>query len=152
VREVLLQVDGTPGFPARGIAGLGLVVRNERGLLLRTRCMRAPAATCTEAEYQALIAGLALVLRDFPGARVRCLSDSRVVVDQLCGRAAVRAGPLQPLYTAARATLARFAPHSVAISAIPRNLNRLADALAWEALGGRGALLRYVASNIADSR
>jgi len=129
---VVLQVDGTPGATPDGIAGLGIVVRGPAGQVLCTHCARAPAHTCNEAEYQALIAGLRFVLRAYPGVPVRCMTDSRVVVDQLTGRAAVRASPLQPLHAEARALVRRFP--QIELVAIPRELNRLADALAWEAL------------------
>jgi ribonuclease HI len=132
---VLLQVDGTPGAQRRGIAGLGMVVRDRSGQVLIWHCGRAPAYTSNEAEYQAVIMGLAVMLRHYPDASVRCLSDSRVIVEQMCGRAAVRAASLQPLYAQATA-LARQFSH-IEFIAIPRDLNRLADALAWEALGGR---------------
>lgn len=88
---LLVQVDGTPGSPPRGVAGIGVVVRSPRGNLLCTRCLRAPAHTNNEAEYQAIIVGLNLVLEHYPGVAVRFMSDSQVVVDQFCGRAAVRA-------------------------------------------------------------
>jgi ribonuclease HI len=140
--RLLLQVDGTPGFPARGVVGLGVVVRRADGEVLRIHTARAAGITCNEAEYQALIAGLALLRREFAGAPVRCLSDSQVMVEQLCGRAAVRAQALAPLYAQARALLAQFEPTQVELVAIPRELNRLADALAWEVLGGRCGLVR----------
>jgi ribonuclease HI len=134
-RPLLLQVDGTPGLPARGLAGIGLVVRWPAGGIITSRCLRAPAQTCNEAEYQALIAGLELMHSNFAGVAVRCMSDSRVVVDQITGRCRVRAGPLEPLYARAMTLVAQFA--QLEIVAIPRELNRLADALAWEALSGR---------------
>lgn len=140
-RPLLLQVDGTPGLPARGIAGIGLVVRWPGGGVITSRCLRAPALTCNEAEYQAVIAGLAFMLERFAGAPVRCMSDSRVVVDQLTGRSRVRAGPLEPLYARALALTTQFA--RIEIVAIPRELNRLADALAWEALAGRRQIIRF---------
>ncbi len=139
--RLLLQVDGTPGFPPRGVAGLGIVVRGAQGQVLHTRALRAPAVTCNEAEYQALIAGLTFLHQRYPAHPVRCHSDSRVVVDQLTGRCAVRAGPLQPLYAAALALVGLFP--NIELLAIPRELNRLADALAWEALGGRTTLVRF---------
>ena len=145
--RLLLQVDGTPGFPARGVAGLGIVVRRENGSLLRTQTARAAAITCNEAEYQALIVGLTLLQRDFPGASARCLTDSRVVVDQLCGRAAVRAPSLASLYAQAQALLATFGAGQIELVSIPRELNRLADALAWEALGGRRSIVRAVVNH-----
>ncbi|HWQ13973.1 MAG TPA: ribonuclease HI family protein [Roseiflexaceae bacterium] len=140
-QPLVLQVDGTPGVEPRGTAGIGIVVRSAGGQVLRTRCVRAPAWTNTEAEYQAVIAGLTFVLRAFPGAPVRCMTDSRVVVDQLSGRAAVRVGPLQPLFTEAQALMRQFA--AIELLAIPRELNQLADALAWEALRGRRRIVRF---------
>ncbi len=138
---LLVQVDGTPGFPPRGVAGIGVVVRGPRGNLLCTRCLRAPAATNHEAEYQAVIAGLEVVLAYYPTAAVRCMSDSQVVIDQLCGRAAVRAEGMRRLFERARALCARLS--TLELVAIPRELNRLADALAWEALDGRQAILGF---------
>ncbi|NWG19497.1 MAG: ribonuclease HI family protein [Chloroflexi bacterium] len=138
--RLLLQVDGTPGQPARGMAGLGIVVRDSAGKVLAWTCERAPAKTNNEAEYLAVIAGLTFVLQRYPGAIVCCLTDSRIVVEQLAGRHAVRAAALQPLHARA-GTLVRQCG-KVTFVAIPRELNRLADALAWEALDGRGWLMR----------
>lgn len=137
---LLLQVDGTPGTQRRGVAGIGIVVRTARGHIVTSCCRRAPAMTNNEAEYQALIAGLELMLQHYPGLPVRCLSDSRIVVEQVLGRSAVRAAALQPLHQRATALIRRF--DQITLLAIPRELNRLADALAWEALGGRQQLVR----------
>ncbi|MCX7791519.1 MAG: reverse transcriptase-like protein [Chloroflexaceae bacterium] len=82
---LLVQVDGTPGSPPRGVAGIGVVVRAPRGNLICTRCLRAPAATNHEAEYQAVIAGLELMLTLYRGVAVRCMSDSRTEVWRCCG-------------------------------------------------------------------
>ncbi|WP_129674326.1 ribonuclease HI family protein [Candidatus Chloroploca sp. Khr17] len=139
--SLILQVDGTPGHVPTGTVGLGVVVRSPRGDVLRTRCLRAAAASCNAAEYQAVIAGLTLMLRLYPGTPVRCLSDSRLVIDQLTGRAAVREEALRALYVQAQALCQQFG--QLELVAIPRELNRLADALAWEALGGRMALIRF---------
>lgn len=137
--SIIVQVDGTPGHPPGPVAGLGIVVRGPRGELLRTRALRAPAASCVEAEYHAIIAGLDLALRCYATAAVCCQSDSQVVVAQITGRYAVRAAALRPLHARATALAARIA--RLELVAIPRELNRLADALAWEALGGRRAIL-----------
>jgi ribonuclease HI len=105
------------------------------------QCARAPALTNNEAEYQAIIAGLELMLERYPGAAVRCLTDSRIAVEQIAGRSAVRASALQPLHQRASALARQF--DDLTFVAIPRELNRLADALAWEALAGqRGIALR----------
>jgi ribonuclease HI len=133
VSAVVLQLDGTPGSQRGGVAGVGIVARDELGRVLWWRSeRRAPAHTCNEAEYLAVIAGLELVLARHGRAAVRCLSDSRLVVEQMSRRCAVRAGPLQLLHARATALTGRL--ERVTFVAIPRELNRLADALAWEAL------------------
>lgn len=137
---LLLQVDGTPGALQRGVAGLGIVVRDAAGNVLTWRCLRAPASTNNEAEYQALIAGFELMLERYPGAPVCCMTDSRIAVEQIAGRSAVRAAALQPLHARACVLAGQFA--QLRLLAIPRELNRLADALAWEALGGRRGVAR----------
>ena len=53
--HLLLQVDGTPGFPPRGVAGLGIIVRNQAGAVLAWSCERASATTNNEAEYLVLM-------------------------------------------------------------------------------------------------
>ena len=133
-----MQVDGTPGLGLRGVAGLGVVIRQPTGTVVGWHCAQAYAATCNEAEYQAVICGLTLALRRYPTTAIRCLSDSRVVVDQLSGRAAARADGLRVLYAQAVALAQRLV--AVEFIHIPRALNRLADALAWEAREGRQQL------------
>lgn len=128
-------MDGTPGARPRGIAGVAAVLRGPHGHVWAWRAGCAPAATCNEAEYQAVIFGLRLVLERYPQAGVRCLSDSQVVVEQLAGRAAVHAVGLAPLHARASTLASRLGV--VGFVHIPRELNRLADALAWEALEGR---------------
>ena len=137
---IILQVDGTPGATPRGMAGLGIVMRSLRGRVLFSRSMCAIATSNNEAEYQAVIAGLTLVLQRFPTAPVRCLTDSRIVVEQLAGRTQVRAPKLVPLHARAVALSQQFVELEFVL--IPRELNQLADALAWEALDGRGWLAR----------
>jgi ribonuclease HI len=132
---VFVQVDGTPGTPRRGYAGLGMVARSQVGEIFGWRCARATAHTSQQAEYQAIIAGLLFVLQHYPSQPVRFLSDSKVAVDQLTGRAMVRATTLQPFFDRAVALAARLP--QVRFVAIPREQNHLADALAREALYGR---------------
>ncbi len=124
----MLLVDGTPRAERPGIAGVGVVVCTPRGQVLAWHTAEAPAQTSMEAEYQAVIAGLAFFLRHYAGAQVRCLSDSRVVIEQLNGRYAVRAARLKPLHAQAAALARQLG--QVAFLAIPRDLNGLADALA----------------------
>lgn len=138
---LVVQVDGTPGYPPRGFCGIGVVVRNLAGSIVHVQTARAEAATSVEAEYQAIIAGLALMHQRHPGLAIRVLSDSRVVVDQLCKRAAVRAARLQAFHSKALELVGQF--ERIELRAIPRELNRLADALAWEAVGGRRRIVDF---------
>jgi ribonuclease HI len=140
----VLHVDGTPSDHETGTAGIGIVVRALDGRVLRWHSLCVPARTCNEAEYRAVIAGVQFVRRQYPSIAVVCLSDSRIVVDQIAGRAAVRAAALVPLHQQLL-TLIRQGP-PVRLIAIGRDLNRLADALAWEARAGQAQLRRVIAA------
>jgi ribonuclease HI len=142
-RAVLLQVDGTPGTGG-GTAGLGVVIRDLQGRVLRWRGGRAPAGTSNEAEYQALLLGLRMVAAGYAGTTVWCLTDSQLVVDQLSGRCASRAATLQPLHAQAVALSRQLG--GVRFVHVPREVNRLADALAWEAAAGTAQLLAWIES------
>jgi hypothetical protein len=87
-----------------------------------------------------------LVRERYASAHIRCLSDSRTVVDQMRGRCAVRTARLQPLHAEATGLTRMLV--AVEWVFIPRELNRLADALAWEALGGRQELMAYLAAGV----
>jgi len=142
-QQCFVQVDGTPGSPPQGTAGIAAVLRAADGRVLSWRYARAAARTNNEAEYQAMILGLQLALQRAPSAAVRCLTDSRMIVDQVAGRSAVHALALKPLHVHVMALRQRF--RRIEFVAIPRELNRLADALAWEALNGQQELIGFVA-------
>lgn len=112
-----------------------MVVRTLHGRVLFWHGCQVPARTNTEAEYQAVIVGLQMMRQRFPGIGVRCLTDSQTLVDQLMGRAVVRAAALKPLHQQVTALVEQMGP--VEFVFLPRSLNRLADSLAWEALSGR---------------
>jgi len=122
MKTLVLQCDATPG------ARQGQAV--------------VPAQTCNEAEYQALIAGLRLAQQQAGPCALICLTDSQIVVDHMAGRCRVRSAGLHPLHAQACALVPPFV--AVRFVHIPRAVNRLADALAWEALGGTATLMRAV--------
>ncbi len=138
---ILLQVDGTPGTGS-GPAGLGVVVRAGNGRILTWRCGRTLAQSNNEAEWEALLLGLRVVRAGYRGRAVRCLSDSRLVVDQMCGRAQGHAPALRQRQVVAQRLCAQIGP--IDFVYVPRELNQLADALAWEALGGTAQILHYL--------
>jgi ribonuclease HI len=84
-----------------------------------------------QAEYHALLAGLAAVRR-LGFARVDVYLDSELIVRQLEGRYKVKSPGLRPLFDRARRTLAEFDDWSV--QHVPRAQNAVADALANSAL------------------
>ena len=117
-------------------------MRGPQGHVLQWRSLRSRAQTNNEAEYQAIIAGLALMRRFYPHVAVRCASDNEPVVAQLRGFAALRAEAHKALHAQVLAIAQQFC--RVEFVVIGRALNRLADALAWEAVDGRGALVAAV--------
>lgn len=116
--------------------GAAVVVRDERGRIVDTASRRLAGMTNNEAEYEALILALELALaRGEPSAAVTFLVDSQIVVGQVAGAFAVRDPRLAERHTRVMRLLAQLPDATLAF--VPRTRNRLADALAQEALHGR---------------
>jgi len=131
-RELLLFTDGAIG--ARGEAtGLGAVVRRLDGEILAWVARRVGRMTNNEAEYAALILGLETVRR-FRPQKLHCFLDSEIVVGQMRGCFRVHSPALRRWHIRACAAARHF--RRVTFTYIPRERNRLADALANEALNG----------------
>jgi ribonuclease HI len=128
---LLLYVDGAIRPNA---TGLGVVVRERTGQVVAWRSERLPRAmTCNQAEYEALILGLE-VARTLRLDCVEVRSDSQIVVNQMLGRFSVRKQALRRLHAQASAVATAF--DDVDLVHVPRERNRLADALANEAADG----------------
>jgi ribonuclease H / adenosylcobalamin/alpha-ribazole phosphatase len=84
------------------------------------------------AEYRALIRGLG-VARSHGIEHLRVYLDSRLVVNQLNGKAKIKAEQLKPLHSEAVSLIQQFA--DVEVTWVPRKANAEADALASGALG-----------------
>jgi probable phosphoglycerate mutase len=139
MRDRLIRVFTDASAQPRG-TGLGVVVKDARGRLLAWENAAAPPMTSNEAEYAALILALEWLGRAAPrleADEVRVCLDSRVVVEQMRGWAAVRSPRLRLLHARARALArrleARFA--RLTFTRIPRDRNQMADAIADDALG-----------------
>ena len=127
--------------PARGASGLAAVVwdGNER----RTCAWwsrKAGKLTCNEAEYAAAILALEqlcahLSPRVCKRLNLLLLSDSQVMVDQMRGAATAHAPGLRRAQMDLRLFVMRFG--KVTFQHIPRQDNRLADALANNAVDGK---------------
>ena len=124
-----LFTDGAIGN-GRGPAAAGAVLRQVDGSIIAVSWQRLPTMTNNEAEYAALLFGLALA-QQHKRLRLHCYLDSEIVVGQLTGRFSVHSPRLKVWHQRAVAALRAF--REVTFTAIPRERNRLADALANEA-------------------
>ncbi len=129
-QRLILRTDGgSRGNP--GPAGAGVVIESADGKLLAKGHKFLGQMTNNQAEYHALILGLQAVARYQPLA-VQVLLDSELVVHQMTGRYQVKDAGLRPLHQQAK-QLADALPE-ISFGAVPRRQNRLADALANEAM------------------
>lgn len=119
--------------PERQLSGLAAVVVDERGHIRHWWSCQAGPMTNNEAEYAAVIFALQRLLLIQP-LEIVLYSDSRTVVEQMQGRARARSENMRHAYQQAR-TLAAGFPH-ISFHHIPRERNRLADALANETADG----------------
>ncbi|WP_018787054.1 bifunctional RNase H/acid phosphatase [Micromonospora sp. CNB394] len=131
VRAVVIEADGgSRGNP--GPAGYGAVVRDpESGEVLAERSESIGTATNNVAEYRGLIAGLEAAA-ELGAAEVEARMDSKLVVEQMCGRWQIKHPGLRPLAAQAAGLVSRFA--AVRFTWVPRDRNRHADALANAAM------------------
>jgi len=130
--EVLVvYTDGAIGDKA---AGAGAIVLNERGRVLRLANRTLPHMTSHEAEYAGLILGLELAA-PFRFTQVEIRLDNEVVVYQMMGRFAVNSAILKRWHRQACAQATTLT--NLSYRHIPRDSNRVADALAAEAAAGR---------------
>ncbi|MEV4664430.1 bifunctional RNase H/acid phosphatase [Micromonospora echinofusca] len=130
-RVVVVEADGgSRGNP--GPAGYGAVVRDQdTGEVLAERSESIGVATNNVAEYRGLIAGLEAAA-ELGAAEVEARMDSKLVVEQMCGRWQIKHPGLRPLAAQAAGLASRFA--AVRYQWIPRDRNRHADALANAAM------------------
>jgi ribonuclease HI len=128
--ELSIYCDGAIGDDGRG-AGAGVVVRDGRNEIVGLAKRGLPPMTNNEAEYAALVLALESAGRFRPHA-LKIHMDSEVVVGQMQGVFAVHSPALKRWHAQACRLARRF--RAVTYVHIPRDDNRLADALAAEAL------------------
>ena len=128
-RPAYLFTDGAIG-DGRGPAAAGAALRDHQGKIIAVAWQRLPPMTNNEAEYAALLFGLELA-RDHGFRIIHCYLDSEIVVGQMQGRFSVHSPRLKIWHQ--RAIAASRAFQRITFTAIPRERNRLADALANEA-------------------
>ncbi len=126
-----IYIDGaSKGNP--GPAGIGVVVKDEEGRVIRRLGRPIGEATNNIAEYRALLEALKEAHR-LGGVGILICSDSELLVKQINGIYKVRAEGLLPLFNQARAALRGL--RGAKVVQIPRRENKEADALARRSYG-----------------
>ncbi|MFZ5774191.1 MAG: ribonuclease HI family protein [Thermodesulfobacteriota bacterium] len=117
-----------------GQAGAGWVIRDEQGQELLAHGKYLGCCTNNQAEYQALLLGLAAA-RQLGGGRIAVFLDSELIVRQINGQYRVKDEKLKPLYAQAKEALKAFT--SCRVDHVPRAQNQRADELANRAIDQR---------------
>jgi ribonuclease HI len=117
-----------------GEAGLGVVIEDDSGHIVRRIARYLGKATNNQAEYAALIEGLTAA-KELGAEELSIRADSELMVKQMNGQYKVKSPDLQERNAEARRLLEFF--RSVVIEYIPREKNKDADALANEAIDKR---------------
>ncbi|MHC1733406.1 MAG: ribonuclease HI family protein [Bacteroidales bacterium] len=123
--------------PDKRVSGLAAIVRNDQNRICDWWQRREGNLTCNEAEYAAACFALEQLLRNHGNkniSEVSIFSDSQVMVDQMSGRAMARAPGLRKAMKQLQSLVNQF--KKVTFHHISREQNRLADALAFEAVEG----------------
>ena len=137
---LVVEADGgSRGNP--GVAGYGALVRDARTRkVLAERAAPLGKASNNVAEYEGLLAGLAAVL-DLglaADASIEVKMDSKLVVEQMCGRWKIKHADMQTRALAARRLIddIQAAGGTVDFTWVPRDANKEADALSNDGMDG----------------
>lgn len=144
--QLVVEADGgSRGNP--GPAAYGALVRDGRtGRIIVELAEYLGATTNNVAEYSGLVAGLEAAAQINPQATVTARLDSKLVVEQMSGRWAIRNAVLRPIALRAKALAT---PDRVSMQWVPRAQNKRADALVNECLdavaaGRPGSIRRWL--------
>jgi probable phosphoglycerate mutase len=150
-RRLVVEADGgSRGNP--GPAAYGAVVRDPlTGKALVELADHLGTATNNVAEYTGLLEGLRAALEVDPDALIEARLDSKLVVEQMSGRWAIKNDALRRIALQARDLVER---ERVTYTWVPREKNKAADALANESMDnverGRSGRVRRVLSGPGD--
>ena len=137
MRKAMIFVDGSVGDPHH--TGIAAVAKTPEGYFLGWLSRQLSSMTNNEAEYNAVLLGLELA-RQIKAAQLEIISDSEVVVRQMLGLSRVHSNRLKELHKHTCTRVAHFP--AVQFRHVARRYNRLADALATEAMQGRTVQMR----------
>ena len=130
--KIIINADGgSRGNP--GMAGIGIVIRDEKGNILEEYKEYIGITTNNVAEYKTLIKGLTLAKKYAPD-EVHIIMDSELIIRHMRGEYKVKAEHLKPLYIEAKRISQEF--KHVVYEEVPREqtMQAKADALVNEAI------------------
>jgi len=134
--KIIVFTDGgSRGNP--GVSGVGAVISNAQGQLIKKSSKNIGTRTNNEAEYEAVIFALQKVKQIFGKEKAKQLEievkmDSELVARQLNGKYKIKEEKLIPLFIKVWNLKMDFGP--ISFKEIPRAKNKEADALANEAM------------------
>lgn len=150
-RLLVVEADGgSRGNP--GPAAYGAIVRDgDTGRVLVEVAETIGEATNNVAEYRGVLAGIEHALEIDPEARIEARLDSKLIVEQMSGRWAIKNAALRDLALAVRRLRS-----DVSYTWVPREQNTAADRLVNEALDAQAAgetirIDRRVGSGLPDA-
>lgn len=151
MEKIIIYTDGgSRGNP--GPAGIGVVIADEKGNVMKEYSNFLGIKTNNEAEYEAVIFGLrkikALLGKEkMKQTEIEFRLDSQLIARQLNGRYKIEEEKLFPLFIKIWNLKINFGP--VSFMEIPREKNKEADRLANEAMdGSKSSNLRYKSSKL----
>jgi len=139
MNKIFINTDGgSRGNP--GPAAIGVVFSNEEGEVIHQYEECIGKATNNEAEYQAIIKALELLLKskwfsenNIAEKEVICRLDSQLVVEQINGNYKIKQDHIKLLIAQVRQMIAQM--HlNISFVHVPREENKLADKLVNKAL------------------
>lgn len=133
MKAILHSDGGARGNP--GPAGIGAILTNSDGKVLKEISHYIGIATNNQAEYKALIFGLEKAL-SLGITEIECFLDSELIVKQISREYKVKNKELAPLFLRVHNLLMRFKSYNC--HHVVRENNREADRLANEAMDRKG--------------
>ena len=135
---VVFTDGGSRGNPGEG--AIGVVFSDEKGKVIKSYGERIGFCTNNEAEYKALIFALKKAKAVFGKDKIKAYkievrSDSELLVNQMNGKYKIQDERMGKFFL--EVWNLRVELPEIEFTAIPRELNKLADKLANEALDGR---------------
>lgn len=131
-RPEVLHIYCDGGLSGKGNgSGVGVVIRNKQGEIIAFAQRRLKRMTSGAAEYAALVLALEAAKKYRP-RRLEIFMDNKNVVGQMQGRYRVNSPALREWHSRACRLARNY--RQITYTHIPRTANRLADALAGEAV------------------